>query len=235
MKDRKGGFLILRQDSINLVRIGILVLPLAGLLALAGALGSYGEPEARTDIRAAAQAAASTGYFVSQLTNIVSLTALIFGVMALAAYLANTRARVVALIAMVLSITGITLMLPILGLRAYALPAVGLAYLDGQEDAIAIVSIIFDSTLSTVIYVVVVAIYSAGFLLFGVAIWRSGVLRKPPAIALALHAPLLSSFIRSQTSLAVIVGALLFILASTVISLGVFRRPFPGEAEPPAR
>jgi len=31
---------MLRQDSSNLVRIGILVLPLAGLLALAGALGS---------------------------------------------------------------------------------------------------------------------------------------------------------------------------------------------------
>ncbi len=70
---------MLRQDSSNLVRIGILVLPLAGLLALAGALGSYGEPAARTDIRAAAQAAASTGYFVSQLANIVGLTALIFG------------------------------------------------------------------------------------------------------------------------------------------------------------
>ncbi len=180
---------MLRQDSTNLVRIGILILPLAGLLALAGALGSYGEPAARTGIRAAAQAAASTGYFVSQLANIVSLTALIFGVMALAAYLANTRARVVALVAMVLSIVGIALMLPILGIRAYALPAVGLAYLDGQEDAIAIVNIIFDSPLATVIYVVVVATYSAGFLLFGVAIWRSGVLRKPPANSLGPSRP----------------------------------------------
>ncbi len=109
--------------------------------------------------------------------------------MALAAYLANTRARVVALVAMVLSIVGIALMLPILGVRAYALPAVGLAYLDGQEDAIAIVNIIFDSPLATVIYVVVVAIYSAGFLLFGVAIWRSGVLRKPPADSLGPSRP----------------------------------------------
>lgn len=223
---------MLRQGSTNLVRIGILLLPLAGLLALAGALGSYGEPAARTDIRAAAQAAASTGYFVSQLANIVSLTALIFGVMALTAYLTNTRARVVALAAMIVSIVGIALMLPILGLRAYALPAVGLAYLDGQEDAIAIVNIIFDSPLATVIYVLVVAIYSAGFLLFSIAIWRSGVLRKPPAIALALHAPLLSTFIRSQTSLAVIVSALLFILSSTLISLGVFQRPFPRKEKP---
>ena len=226
---------MLRQDSTTLVRIGILVLPLSGLLTLTGLLGSYGEPEARVDVKAAAQAAASTGYFVSQLTNIVSLIALIFGVMALAAYLAHTRARVVALVAMVSSIAGIGLMLPILGLRAYALPAVGLAYLDGQEDAVALVNIIFDSALATIVYILVVAIYSVGFLLFGVAIWRSGVLRRPPAIALALHAPLLSSFIRPQTSLASIVGALLFILGSTFICLSVFRNPLPGEAGPPPR
>ena len=97
------------------------------------------------------------------------------------------------------------------------------------------VNIIFDSALAKIIYVLVVAIYSVGFLLFGVAIWRSGVLRKPPAIALVLHAPLLSSFIRPQTSLASIVGALLFISGSTFVCSGVFRRPFPREAEPPPR
>jgi hypothetical protein len=82
----------------------------------------------------------------------------------------SSRARVLVLVAMVSSIAGIGLMLPILGLRAYALPAVGLAYLAGQEDAVAIVNIIFDSVLATIIYVLVVAIYSIGFLLFGFAI-----------------------------------------------------------------
>src|SRR5919112_488003 len=226
---------MLRQDSTTLVRIGIVILPLSGLLTLVGVLGSYGDLEARVDVKAAAQAATSTGYFLSQLTNIMSLTALIFGVMALAAYLANTRSRRWTLGAMVVSIVGIALMLPILGLRAYALPAVGLAYLDGQEDAVAIVNIIFDSALAMIIYVLVAMIYSVGFLLFGVAIWRSGVLRKPPAIALALHAPLLSTFIRPQTSLASILGALLFISGSTLICLGVFRRPLPREAGPTAR
>jgi hypothetical protein len=112
---------LLRQNSTSLVRIGIFVLPLSGLLTLTGVLGSYGEPETRVDVKAAAQAAASTGYFISQLANIVSLIALIFGVMALAAYLANTRARGWTVVAMVSSIAGIGLMLPILGLRAYAL------------------------------------------------------------------------------------------------------------------
>jgi hypothetical protein len=225
---------MLRQDSTTLVRIGIVILPLSWLLSLVGVLGSYGDLEARVDVKAAAQAASSTGYFLSQLANMISLTALIFGVITLAAYLGGTWARRWALGAMIVSIVGIALILPIMGLRAYALPAVGLAYLDGQEDAIAIFETIFDTSMAKVIYVLLVGIYSTGFLLFGVAIWRSGVLRKPPAIALALHAPLLSSFIRPQTSLASIVGALLFILGSTFICLGVLRNPFPGEAEPPA-
>jgi hypothetical protein len=55
-------------------------------------------------------------------------------------------------------------------------------------------------------FVPVIVLYSAGFLLFGVAIWRSGVLRKGAAISLALHAPLLSSFIRPGASLASILG-----------------------------
>jgi hypothetical protein len=131
--DQERGPPMLRQNSANLVRIGRLILPLSGLLTLAGVLGSYGEPEARVDVKAAAQAVSSTGYFISQLVNIVSLIALIFGVMVLAAYLANTRARVGTLVAMVSSIVGIGLMLPILDLRAYALPAVGLAYLDGRK------------------------------------------------------------------------------------------------------
>ena len=58
---------MLRQNSTTLIRIGVLILPLSGLLTLAGVLGSYGEPEARVDVKAAAQAATSTGYFSSQL------------------------------------------------------------------------------------------------------------------------------------------------------------------------
>ena len=122
-----------RRDTTDLVRIGILALPLAGLLALVSVLGSYNEPEPRMDPRAAAQAAASTGYFMSQLADILSLAVLIFGVIALTTYLANTRVRGLALGAMGLSIFGIALILSVLGLRAYALPAIGQAYLNGQQ------------------------------------------------------------------------------------------------------
>jgi hypothetical protein len=84
----------------NLIRLGILALPLAGVLSLVGLLSRYDTPNPRIDPEAAARTAASAGYFASQfLGNVVGLTMLIFGVLALTAYLANTRARKLALAA----------------------------------------------------------------------------------------------------------------------------------------
>ena len=96
--------MVVEMGANNLIRLGILALPLAGLLSLVGLLSRYDTPNPRIDPEAAACTAASAGYFASQfLGNVVGLTMLIFGVLALTAYLANTRARKLALGAMILS------------------------------------------------------------------------------------------------------------------------------------
>lgn len=223
----------------NLVRIGILALPLAGLLALVGLLGNYNVPNPQVDPRGAAQVLSSTGYFVSQFVgNVLGFTLLIFGVIALAVYLGNTSVKGLVLGAMVLSLMGIALLLSVSGVAAYALPVVGQAYLDGQQDFIdlgsqqgakGIVVAILGSPAREIV-ILVFFLYSAGFILFGIAVWRSGVLRKGPAIPLALHAPLFSSFIHPYPNWSSIVGALLFIFGSSLIALGVLRKPLPGEA-----
>jgi hypothetical protein len=215
-----------RQHASNLVRVGILALPLSGLLTLGGLLGRYNAPNPRVDFEAAAQAASSTTFFVSQfLGNIVGLALLIFGILALTTYLANTRARRLAVVAMILSILSVALVLPALGVTTYALPVLGRAYLNGQEDAKVIADAIFGSPMRNVIYIPAFALYAAGFILFGVAIWRSRVLRKGAALSLGLHAPLVSSFIKPQPNWGVVLGALLFILGSVFITLDVFRGP----------
>ncbi|HEX6708894.1 MAG TPA: hypothetical protein VF068_01060 [Rubrobacter sp.] len=157
--------------------------------------------------------------------NIVGLALLIFGILALTTYLANTRARRLAVVAMILSILSVALVLPALGVTTYALPVLGRAYLNGQEDAKVISDAIFGSPMRNVIYIPAFALYAAGFILFGVAIWRSGVLRKGAALSLGLHAPLVSSFIKPQPNWGVVLGALLFILGGVFITLDVFRRP----------
>jgi hypothetical protein len=219
---------MLRRNTGILVRLGILALPLAGLLELVGLLSRYNAPNPRVDPEAAAKTASSMSYFVSQFVgNVLGLTLLIFGILALTVYLANTRARGLALAAMILSIAGIAPVLSALGVTTYALPVLGRAYLDGQQDVLAIVDAIFNNPLR-IIFVVVFVFYAAGFILFGVAIWRSGVIRKGAALSLGLHAPLVSLFIRPQPNLAVVLGVLLFTLGGVFVALDVFRSPSAG-------
>jgi hypothetical protein len=227
---------LLQQQTTKLIRIGILALPLSGLLAIMGLFGNDNVPDPRVDPRGAAQVISSTGYFVTQFVgNVLGTTLLIFGILALTVYLANTSEKGLALGAMVLSIMGIALILSVSGVAAYALPVIGRAYLDSQQDIIGlsaqpgtrgIVVAILGSP-AREIFILVFFLYSTGFILFGIAIWRSGVLRKGAALPLALHAPLFSSFIRPQPNWASIVGALLFILASLLITLDVFRGTSP--------
>lgn len=213
----------MQQNTTNLIRVGILALPISGLLALVGLIANYNVPDPRVDPRGAAQVLSSTGYFVSQFVgNVLGFTLLIFGVIALTAYLATTSVKGLALGAMVLSLVGIALILSVSGVAAYALPVIGRAYLDGQQDGI-VVAIL--GSPAREIFILVFFLYSAGFILFGIAVWRSGVLRKGTALPLALHAPLFSSFIHPHPNWASILGALLFILGSGLIALGVFQGP----------
>jgi hypothetical protein len=211
-----------RDRSSTLIRLGILALPAAGLLGLVGLLSRYSVPNPRVDPEAAARFASSSHYFASQFAgNVVGLTLLIFGILALTAFLSETRVRG----------------LSALGVTTYALPVLGRAYLGGQSDALVIVHTIFHNPLR-VIFVPAFLSYGAGFILFCVAIWRSEVLRKGAAISLGLHAPLVSTFVRPQPSPVVVLGALLFILGSTLIALDVLRgtsrgsRSAAGKASP---
>jgi uncharacterized membrane protein HdeD (DUF308 family) len=102
----------------------------------------------RIDPEAAARTAGSTGYFASQfLGNVVGLTMLIFGVLALTTYLANTRAKNLAFGAMILNILGIAPVLSALGVNTYAFPVLGQAYLESQRGSLAIVDAIFGNPL----------------------------------------------------------------------------------------
>ena len=220
-----------QPTTSNLIRFGILALPLSGLLTLVGLIGRYQIPNVREDPKAAVEAASSSEFFVSQLVgNVLGMMLLIFGVLALTAYLANTRVGGMALGAMVVSVAGIALILSALGVTTYVLPEISRAYLSGQQEALGIVEPIFQGLVG-ILFVPVFLLYSAGFILFGVCIWRSGVLPKPAAISLGIHAPLFATFIRPEPNWTSIVGALLFILGGTMVALKVFRRSSAGEAK----
>jgi len=64
--------------------------------------------------------------------------------------------------------------------------------------------------------------YSAGFVLFGVAIWRSGSLPVWAAVLLALHAPLISGQLSVVGS---VLGALLAVVGGGWIASSAMRHP----------
>jgi hypothetical protein len=214
-----------------------LALPVSGLLTLVGLLGRRNTPNPRVDPKQAAEAASSGVYVVSQLVgNVFGLTLLILGVIALTVYLAETRGKSAALAGMILSIAGIAPIMSAMGVTTYTLPVLGRAYLNGQKDALQVVDALFGKPL-TGIFFVAFLLYAAGFILFGVGIWRSGILPKGASISVGIHAPLFSSFIQSPPGILTIVGSILFIFGGTLIALTVFRKSSVGqsgmEAGPP--
>jgi hypothetical protein len=129
------------------VRLGLVTLPLAGLLATwATIAGStfLDFTDAGVDPGEAARAYSSLGYFLSQfLGYVVGLTLLTLGIFALTVYLVELRGERWVLGATILSILGTGLLLSHYGLRTYALPALGGAYLGGQESAVVMANTIF--------------------------------------------------------------------------------------------
>ena len=212
------------------IRLGLLTLPLAGLLLTWGAIAAsafFDSPDAVVGPEEAARAYTSVGYFLSQFVGyVVGLTLLTVGVFALTVYLSEIRRERWTLLAMVLSILGIGLLLSHYGLSTYALPVLGEAYLDGVKNAVVLATTIFGEPTQSVFYAAFL-LYSAGFILFGFGVWGSGALPKWAGALLALHAPLLTAPIPDLFS---VLGALLLVIGGGWITFSVLRRPPSREA-----
>lgn len=216
------------QNTSVLIRTGIWALSLAGLLSLIGGLASLGSPDPGVDPRGAAQAASSSGYFLSQFVgNVLAVTLAIFGVIALFAYLANIGWGRLAAAAMILCILGFAMLLSFLGLPTYVIPVISRTYLSGQHDAFRAVGAIFDSVFPIII--VASLLYFLGFLIFSVAIWRSGVLPRGAGVLLAIAGLVLA--VPAPSEILTIVGSVLLLVAGGWIALSVMRGPSgPSEA-----
>src|ERR687894_2947466 len=207
------------------VRLGLLTLPLAGLLVTWAAVASsvfFDFSGTAIDPQEAATAYASLVYFLSRFVGYVwGLTLLTLGVFALTVYLSEIRGERWALVANVLSILGIGLLLSHYGLRTYAVPALGGAYLDGVQNAVELTNAIFGDPTQGVFYAAFL-LYSAGFILFGFAVWGSGTLPRWAGVLLAVHAPLLTAPLPDLFS---VVGALLLLAGGAWVAFAVLRKP----------
>jgi hypothetical protein len=224
------------QNTATLVRLGIFGLPLAGLLSLVGILGNLGSPDPDVDPRGAAQAVSTTGYFLSQFVgNVLAITLAIFGLLALFAYLVNTRVGRLASLAMVLSVLGLSVVLSFVGIPTYVIPALAQQYLNGQENVIQMVEALFSGKIFAII-ILGGLLQFIGFVLFGVAIWRSETLPKWAGVLLIIAGLFLA--VPADIPVAVILGSLLLVIAGGWIALSVWRQPsarVETEAQPRVR
>lgn len=210
------------QNTAGLTQVGILALPFSGLLVLVGTVGNLAIPNPQVDPDGVAHVASTTGFFAMQFaSNVLGVTLLIFGLIALFACLLNTRGGSLAPFAMVLSILGTGIFLSWLGISTYAIPALAKAYLKGQHDAVRIAGAIFGQGFAPNGLAGVLLL--AGFVLFGVAIWRSGTLPRWSGVLLSTSGLILA--VPLEIPAPNVLGWGLLVIAGGWISSGILRRP----------
>lgn len=211
------------RSATNWIRAGALALPLYGLLTLWTTFTH--QPDPNTDFEAYARYVSTTNYLVDHLLgSILGTTLGIFGAVALGAYLAGSRVGRSALLAMVLNVAGSCLILTIFGMSTFATPAVGRAYLAGQQNIAEVNQDIIGVPLVMTALVGGV-LYSVATILFGVAIWRSGAL---PRWAGALYAPtgFLISILGLMIGASQTLGSLLIVAGGGWIAWSIWLRPY---------
>jgi hypothetical protein len=172
-------------NTVNWIRAGLLALPVYGLLTFWATFTH--EPDRQNQVEAYARYISTSTYLAQHLLGSILGTILaIFGLIALAAYLANGRTGRLALLAMVLSVAGNCLILTIFGFSTIISPVIGRLYLEGQPGAMEVNEAIFTSPAFVFLVIPGLLFFLVGTILFGVAIWRSGTL---PSWAGALFAP----------------------------------------------
>ncbi|MBD0327822.1 MAG: hypothetical protein ICV68_15415 [Pyrinomonadaceae bacterium] len=190
------------------------------------------QPNPSTEFEAWSHFVTTTDYLISHLLGSnLGIILMIFGVIALGAYLTRGRSGRFGLVAMVIIIAANALALMSAGgWSTFAAPAIGRAYLAGIEDAMRIdVGIDY-----IVIFMLVIALSFIGNVLLGLAIWRSRIIPKWAGAIWIVWAVMfyvagvLSGFLFTSSSLPTQpIGSLLMAISGGWIVWSVFRQPPP--------
>ena len=193
---------MLRRSSTR-IRLGALALGLSALLFTAFPLV---RPYFRLDPRspdetlaAASPVITSAPWVLSHVIAMLAFVLLLYGLLALHARLEEDHRGPSTILGLVLSLAGIALIMPMLGVETYILPIVGRLYLEGGTNLAPAVALIYLGP-ATLMFLFALLLLAAGSICFALAIWRSGVLPRWAgvllAIGLTLWFPPFPAFIR---------------------------------------
>jgi hypothetical protein len=211
------------------IGIGLLGLALYGALIFFSSLNP--QPDYNTHLEAWARYVTTNHYVLEHLfLSILGQILAIFGVFALGAYLATSRAGGMGLVAMVITVLGSALLLVVLGVTTFASPEEGQAILAGMN--IDELPDTFAATVQALTGLVYILLGFVGNILLGIAIWRSGTLpRWSGALWAAAHVLLYVSqgyaatIGPRSTPPTVLVGAVLVAISGAWMAFSVLSRP----------
>jgi hypothetical protein len=155
------------------IKTGLVALPLYGVIL--GFTTRKPQPDQVVDPEGWAQFVSSPSYLMEHIaSSVVGAVLVIFGTLALGAFLLRSRASRLSLWGTVLAAAGQILFMVPGTISTFATPAIGAAYLSGNPEVMAVEF----SPVSTLITAVALLLTVAGNIVLGVAIWRSRVLPK---------------------------------------------------------
>ena len=167
------------MSALNLTRwigVGLLGLPAYGALTFWSSLDP--QPDPKTHYEEWARFVTTEHYVLTHVFGTgLGIVLVIFGAVALGAWLSTSRAGRLGLSAMVLTVFGSGLFLLLTGVSAFAVPWEGQAYLAGIEG-LSDLPPSFADNLFGLLFLLAIVTPFAGHVLLGVAVWRSGVLPK---------------------------------------------------------
>lgn len=210
------------------IRIGLLALPLAGLVLTGSALTRGQLTHPRQDPLAFAEQVTAAGFAPSALGLITGLVLVVLGLPALHAYLDGERSGPSASLGTVLSLAGAALLLPLAGAWALAIPSAGEQFLAGRPGALDVAFGLFEGSARWMMAAAAV-LFTLGQISLGLAIWRAS-LPRVAAVLIAPSGALLTIPLWPGAELA---GAACLALAGAVLGVQVWRTPSraPAEAE----
>jgi hypothetical protein len=213
------------EVAANRIRLGILALPLAGMLILLGdlILPNFGT---LSDDAGYAETVVSTRYEVVASAYMLGDSLYLFGVFALYAYLANGPGERWGLAGLVFVVVWLVSQVIYYGSIASTEPTLGYQYLEGDKDAF----MVYERTYFTdaVLFIFDWFAYP-GFVLLGIGMWRSGTLPQG-AVILGIAFLALNPVAYAVTADLALVTDLLLATASGWIAWVVWRQLSPAKA-----
>jgi len=134
-----------------------------------------------------AQMVTSSSYLTAQYIYILAYAVPFLGFWALYIYLAQQQFEKLAFLGFMGTLLGTALPLTTLGVFAFASPAIGDLYLEGNTQTPQIINEIAFGSSMILAGLPGAFLYVGGCIAFGIAIWRSEMLSKWAGVLLALH------------------------------------------------